>query len=71
MAEQVDRNAAVCEAYRTGKSLRKVAAEFGISHERVAQILRAKGEPTRSSSARKEHGLVKGLGQIKGLSVKA
>jgi len=49
------RNTRICELYRGGLSLREIAKVFGLSHERVRQILlraetnmRPPGEPART-----------------------
>lgn len=58
------RNALIERSYTEGSSLRECAAAFEISHERVRQILLARGVVLRSTAARKEYGVVKGLGQL-------
>ena len=47
MDQLAERNAALAEAYETGRSLRELGGEFGISHEAVRQVLRRKGVPMR------------------------
>ena len=47
MDQLAQRNAAIAEAYETGRSLRELGGEFGISHEAVRQVLRRKGVPMR------------------------
>lgn len=48
-------------AYLEGASLREVAKDWGISHERVRQILIARGVELRSTPKRKLDGALKTL----------
>ena len=37
----------IAQRYRAGKTLREIGQEFGLSHERISQILQAEGVPRR------------------------
>lgn len=65
------RNALIERSYTEGSSLREIGTAFEISHERVRQILLQRKVPLRTTPARKEYGLVKGLGQLGPLSARA
>lgn len=65
------RNALIERSYEQGSSLRECAAAFEISHERVRQILLQRGVTLRSTKARQEYGIVKGLSQLGPLTAKA
>jgi hypothetical protein len=45
-----DRDRKIAEAYSGGRTLRELAADFDISHERVRQILEREGVKLRSRS---------------------
>jgi DNA-directed RNA polymerase sigma subunit (sigma70/sigma32) len=53
------RNYNIERAYLAGASLREVAAKFGVSYERVRQILAERGVQTRSSAKRKQDGALR------------
>lgn len=55
-----ERNQEIAKAYKDGGSLRDVGAAFGISHERVRQVLTELGEPLRPHGARTEQQRAKG-----------
>ena len=44
----MDRNTLIQAAYEAGRSLREIAKEHDISHERVRQVLKATGVVLRS-----------------------
>jgi DNA-directed RNA polymerase sigma subunit (sigma70/sigma32) len=48
-------------AYRAGKSLREVGAQYGITYERVRQILNERGVTLRTTVARMDAGARKTL----------
>lgn len=51
---EVERNAAVCAEFGKGKTQAQVAAEFGVSRQRVGQIWRAAGLK-RAPAGKKEY----------------
>jgi DNA-binding CsgD family transcriptional regulator len=44
------RDRSICFQYQAGASLRQLARQHGISHQRVSQILRTNGVPTRPNT---------------------
>ena len=42
-----ERNAAIIAAYRDGKTITSLAAEWGVSRQRINQLVRAAGVPHR------------------------
>jgi Mor family transcriptional regulator len=49
------RNAEICAAYRAGKSLRKIAAMYALSHERVRNILQERRVKLRPRGVHTRH----------------
>jgi excisionase family DNA binding protein len=49
--DRADRDAAIARLYEAGQTMAVVGARFGISGERVRQVLVRRGVPTRPSSA--------------------
>ena len=47
-----ERNKLIVRLYQQGRTMRSIAVEVGISHERVRQILKERGVTSRSASAR-------------------
>lgn len=50
MSSTPERDAAMIARYVGGQSLRQVAADFRVSHERVRQVLEREGVASRSRS---------------------
>jgi DNA-directed RNA polymerase sigma subunit (sigma70/sigma32) len=48
----LEREAVICDLYREGKTLQEVGDVFGLTRERVRQILRRAGVPTEAGGAR-------------------
>jgi DNA-directed RNA polymerase sigma subunit (sigma70/sigma32) len=51
----MERNALIEAAYAEGQSLREIAKDHSISHERVRQVLKAAGVVLRTTPARQEN----------------
>ncbi len=47
MTPTTDRNQQIIAAYRDGKTITSLAAEWGVSRQRINQLVRAAGVPHR------------------------
>lgn len=47
MTPTTDRNEQIIAAYRDGKTITSLAAEWGVSRQRINQLVRAAGVPHR------------------------
>ena len=47
LVDTTDRNQQIIAAYRDGKTINSIAAEWGVSRQRINQLVRAAGVPHR------------------------